>query len=39
MIGDVVVSAAGSTTIVDSRTQAEKAMHLQRARVADLHGI
>ena len=28
MIGDVVVSAAGSTTIVDSRTQAEKAMHL-----------
>lgn len=28
MIGDVVVSVAGSTTIVDSRTQAEKAMHL-----------
>lgn len=24
----MVVSAAGSTTIVDSRTQAEKAMHL-----------
>ena len=28
MIGDVIVSAAKAVTIVDSRTQAEKAMHL-----------
>ena len=28
MIGDVIVSSAGATTIVDSRTQTEKAMHL-----------
>lgn len=28
MLGDVIVSSAGATTIVDSRTQAEKAMHL-----------
>ena len=28
MLGDVIVSAAQSVTIVDSRTQAEKATHL-----------
>lgn len=28
MIGDVIVSSAGATAIVDSRTQTEKAMHL-----------
>ena len=40
MIGDVVVSAAGSTTIVDSpHTGGEGDASAQRARVADLHGI
>ena len=37
MLGDVVVQAAGAVTLVDSRTQGDKATHLPSVHGSQQH--